>query len=210
MAPALETPLSRPPNDFEKAARSGASLGTISVLVERARSGDSRAREQLARRCVEALQRFAAGRVPRGVRGRLDTDDLVQHAVMRAFERLETFERRGHGSFLANLRTIVLNQIRDEARRLSTRVPHQELGEHLQQPGASPLEAAIGRDFVDAYEAALARLSASHREAIVLRLEMGYSYDEIAEALGSSSPNAARMMVVRALLRLSREMEPHG
>jgi DNA-directed RNA polymerase specialized sigma24 family protein len=39
---------------------------------------------------------------------------------------------------------------------------------------------------------------------------MGYSYEEIAEALGNASPNAARMMVVRALLRLSREMEAHA
>jgi len=210
MSRALETRLSRPPSDFEQAAHAGASLGTISVLVERARSGDSTAREQLARRCIEALNRFAAGRVPRGVRGRLDTDDLVQHAVMRAFERLDSFQRRGHGSFLANLRTIVLNQIRDEARRLSTRSPHEALGEHVQQSGPSPLEAAIGRDFVEAYEAALQRLSPPHREAIVLRLEMGYGYDEIAEALGNASPNAARMMVVRALLRLSQEMEAHA
>lgn len=210
MSCALENALSRPPSDFDRTAPPGASVGTISVLVERARSGDSSAREQLARRCIEALNRFAAGRVPRGVRGRLDTDDLVQHAVMRAFERLDTFERRGHGSFLANLRTIVLNQIRDEARRLSTRAPHQDVGDELQESGPSPLEAAIGKDFVQAYEHALGRLSAAHREAIVLRLEMGYSYEEIAEALGSASPNAARMVVVRALLKLSREMEAHA
>ena len=148
--------------------------------------------------------------MPRGVRGRLDTDDLVQNAVMRAFERLDAFERRGHGSFLANLRTIVLNQIRDEARRLSTRSPHQELGEDLRGGGPSPLDAAIGSDFVRAYETTLPRLSAPQRQAVVLRLEMGYGYDEIAEALGNASPNAARMMVVRALVRLSREMEAHG
>jgi RNA polymerase sigma-70 factor (ECF subfamily) len=148
--------------------------------------------------------------VPQAVHGRLDTDDLVQTAVTRAFERLDAFQRKGHGSFLANLRTIVLNQIRDEARRLSTRSPHQELGEELAAGGPSPLEAAIGRDFVQAYEAALARLPARQREAVVLRLEMGYGYDEIAEAVGSPSPNAARVMVVRALVRLSREMEPHA
>ena len=186
------------------------SLGTISVLFERARSGDSRARELLARRCIEALRRFASGRVPRGVRGRFDTDDLVQTAVMRAFERLSSFRRQGHGSFLANLRTIVLNQIRDEARRLSTRSPHQELGEALADAGASPLEAAIGKSFIDAYECALGRLGRQPRTAVILRLEMGYSYEEIAEAVGSASPNAARMMVARALVRLARDMEPHG
>lgn len=203
-------PVTRTPDDDAPPIPSGASLGTISVLVERARGGDSGAREQLARRCVAALKRFAGGRVPRGVRGRLDTDDLIQNAVMRAFERLDAFNRRGHGSFLANLRTIVLNQIRDEARRLSTRSPHEALGEALPHPGASPLEDAVGREFIEAYEAALAQMAPVQREAVVLRLEMGYSYEEIAEAIGSASPNAARMMVVRALVRLAQAMEPHG
>lgn len=186
------------------------SLGTISVLVERARSGDALAREALARRSIEALRRFATGRVPHRVRGRLDTDDLVQNAVMRGFERLDSFERRGHGSFLANLRTIVLNQIRDEARRLSTRAPHEELGESVPQPGPDPIEAAVGRDLVRDYEAALLGLRPAQREAVILRLEMGYSYDEIAEAAGLVSANAARMTVARALVRLAQRMEAHG
>ena len=210
MAVAFERPpVKRTPDDLP-ATPAGASLGTISVLVERARGGDSGAREQLARRCVEALKRFAGGRVPRGVRGRLDTDDLIQTAVMRAFERLDAFNRRGHGSFLANLRTIVLNQIRDEARRLSSRSPHEALGEALPHSGPSPLEDAVGKDFIEAYEAALSEIPPDQREAVVLRLEMGYSYEEIAEAVGSASPNAARMKVTRALVRLAQAMEPHG
>ena len=188
----------------------GHSLGSISILVQRARAGDFLARELLARRCIEALRGFANGRVPQSVRGRLDSDDLVQNAVMRAFERLDSFQRRGHGSFLANLRTIVLNQIRDEARRLSSRVPHQDLGSALTDPGPSPLDAAIGADLVETYESALARLTAEQRQAIVLRLEMGYSYQDIAEAIGSASPNAARMIVARALVRLAAAMERHG
>ena len=67
----------------------GHSLGTISLLVQRVRAGDAEAREQLARRCIEALRGFARGRIPHSVRGRLDSDDLVQNAVMRAFERLD-------------------------------------------------------------------------------------------------------------------------
>jgi RNA polymerase sigma factor (sigma-70 family) len=186
------------------------SFGTISVLVERVRSGDGEAREQLARRAIDALRRFASGRVPHAVRGRLDTDDLVQNAVMRAFQSLESFERRGHGSFLANLRTIVLNQVRDEARRLSSRAPHEELAEGHADGGPDPIEVAVGREFVKDYETALARLAEPQRRAVILRLELGYSYEEIAEASGSASPNAARMTVARALVRLAREMESRG
>jgi RNA polymerase sigma-70 factor, ECF subfamily len=185
-------------------------LGTISVLLERARSGDSAAKEALARRSIEALRRFASGRVPHRVRGRLDTDDLVQNAVLRGFERLESFERRGHGSFLANLRTIVLNQIRDEARRLATRLPHEPVGEELPHPGLDPIEQVVGHDVVRDYEAALENLKPTAREAVILRLEMGYSYEEIAESAGMASANAARMAVSRALVRLAQHMEAHA
>ena len=197
------------PSDSAQTMPPNPSLGTISVLVERARRGDGLAREALARRSIEALRRFATGRVPHRVRGRLDTDDLVQNAVMRGFERLDSFHRRGHGSFLANLTTIVLNQIRDEARRLSTRMPHEAIGEEVPQAGPDPIEAAVGRDVVRDYEAALEALRPSQREAVILRLEMGYSYDEIAESAGLRSANAARMTVTRALVRLAERMEAH-
>src|SRR5215831_4998622 len=191
-------------------AARGHSFGTISILVQRVRAGDPRAREQLAGRCIEALRGFASRRVPYSVRGRLDSDDLVQNAVMRAFERIDAFERRGHGSFLANLRTIVLNQVRDEARRIASRAPHDEPDETLPDLGPTPLDAAIGSDVVASYEEALNALRPRQREAIILRLEMGYSYEEVAEALGLVSASAARMLVARTLVRLAVAMERHA
>jgi RNA polymerase sigma-70 factor (ECF subfamily) len=78
-------------------------------------------------------------------------------------------------------------------------------------PDRSPtlLDEIIGRETIEAYEAALAALPETHQEAVILRLEFGYSYPQIAEATGSPSSNAARMTVSRALLRLSEEMERH-
>jgi DNA-directed RNA polymerase specialized sigma24 family protein len=40
---------------------------------------------------------------------------------------------------------------------------------------------------VERYERALQQLSEADREAIVGRLELGYSYEELAEALGKPS-----------------------
>ena len=59
---------------------------------------------------------------------------------------------------------------------------------------------------VEQYEGALGRLSEPEREAIVARIEMGHGYEEIARALGKPSPDAARMAVSRALVRLAEEM----
>jgi RNA polymerase sigma-70 factor (ECF subfamily) len=72
--------------------------------------------------------------------------------------------------------------------------------------GQSPLEQAIGRQGVERYERALQHLSAGDREAIVGRLELGYSYEELAEALGKPSAEAARKAAQRALLKLAEEL----
>ena len=54
--------------------------------------------------------------------------------------------------------------------------------------------------------AALERLRPEEREAIVARVEMGYSYDELAQVLGKPTPDAARKAAQRALVRLADEM----
>ena len=87
---------------------------------------------------------------------------------------------------------------------------HVEVPETLPSPERSPLEVAIGKEALRRYEAALARLPEEQQEAVALRLELGFSYGEIAEAIGSPTANAARMAVTRAVARLAdlmREVE---
>lgn len=172
-------------------------------LLSLARGGDRTAREHLFARYSVILRRLAHGRIPPGARDLADTDDLVQDTLLRAFKQLDVFEPRREGAFLAYLRQILLNRIRDVLRNSRRRPGLEPLGEDLPHPGLSPLESAIGSELIAAYEAALASLTPEQREGIVLRLEMGFTYPEIAEALGSPSANAARMMVSRALLALA-------
>jgi DNA-directed RNA polymerase specialized sigma24 family protein len=54
------------------------------------------------------------------------------------------------------------------------------------------------------------RLPQAEQEAIIGRLELQYTYDELAIALGKPSPDAARMAVTRALKRLAEEMRRGG
>jgi RNA polymerase sigma-70 factor (ECF subfamily) len=63
---------------------------------------------------------------------------------------------------------------------------------------------------VDRYEHALRALTPQDREAIIARVEMGYSYDEIAEALGKPTADAARKTAQRALVKLVEEMRRAG
>jgi RNA polymerase sigma-70 factor (ECF subfamily) len=71
----------------------------------------------------------------------------------------------------------------------------------------SPLEHAIGREALERYEGALARLKPEDQEAIIGRVELGCTYGELAESLGKPSSEAARKAAQRALVRLIEEME---
>jgi RNA polymerase sigma-70 factor, ECF subfamily len=175
-------------------------------LIERARAGDEEAIERLFARHLKPLQRWASGRLPKWARDLADTDDLVQDTLAQTFKRIEDFQPRRVGALQAYLRQAVLNRIRNELRRKG-RQPHATDLDSIEVESAeSPLEQAIGREAVERYEAALQRLTAEEREAIIARVEMGYSYDELAEALGKPTSEAARKAARRALVRLAEEM----
>ena len=179
-------------------------------LIERARSGDQEALDRLFARHSGPLRRWAAGRLPKWARDITDTDDLVQETLLRTFKRIETFEPRGVGALQAYLRQAVLNAIREELRRKERRPDATDLNGLEVDSHLSPLEQAIGSEALDRYERALARLSEGEREAIVGRLEMGYTYEELADALGKPTADAARKAAERALLRLIEEMGRDG
>lgn len=180
-------------------------LEATSELLEKIRGGDARARERLVRRVLPLLRRWAHGRLPGYARDLAETDDLVQIALVRALDKVERFEARREGAFLAYLRQILLNLVRDEIRRVGRRPEHTELD---MDPGAAGMVlAAAGSDTIREYEAALEKLPEIQQQAVLLRVEFGYSHQEIAEAIGSPSANAARMTVTRALARLAEIMD---
>jgi len=135
-----------------------------------------------------------------------ETVDIVQDAVMGAMRHLGTFEPRHQGALQAYLRRAVMNRIRDVIRK-SKRRPHQtELPEDLKDEATSPLDVLIGEENAALYDEALEQLSAEEQEAIVGRLEMGYSYHDLAIVLGKPTADAARMAVTRAVKHLAKVM----
>ena len=106
------------------------------------------------------------------------------------------------GGFLFYLRRALMNKIRDTLRRAVRRPADCSLPEELTAAEPSPLEHLIGTEMLEAYEQALVRLDPRQQEALLLRVELGLSYEEVAEAIGSPNAHAARMVVRRAMLRL--------
>jgi RNA polymerase sigma-70 factor (ECF subfamily) len=187
-------------------ARSG-TLDSTLQLIERARAGDQEALDRLMARHMTPLRRWARGRLPHWARDIADTQDLVQDALLQTFRRIGALDVRGPGSLLAYLRQAVLNRVRDELRKKGRRPDSTDLDEGDPDPGRSPLEEAIGRESLERYELALAKLTPLEQEAIVGRVEMGYSYDELAEILGKPGADAARKATRRALIRLAEHLE---
>lgn len=177
-----------------------------SDLIIRARSGDDRARDDLFRTVLPRLRQWVHGRVPAQVQRMIDTDDLVQISLVQALRNLGAFEPRHEGAFMAYLRQIAMNRIRDELRRVKRRPELEELPPDCPAETPSPMEDLVGRETLESYEAALAGLTEGQMQAVLLRVEFNYSFEEIAEAMDSSSVAAARMLVVRGLARLAEGM----
>jgi RNA polymerase sigma-70 factor (ECF subfamily) len=162
-------------------------------------------------RYLPRITRWARGRLPRYARNMLDTDDLVQDTVFQTLKRLQQFEVRHEGALQGYLRTAVVNRIRDEVRKATRHPGAQSLHEEGHVDGAaSPLEEAIGGQAVARYERAMEKLSEDERQAIVLRVELQLPYAQIATEMRKPSPDAARMAVARALVRLAEEMGHEG
>lgn len=188
-----------------ESAEAGEDLSTADLLAE-ARSGDPAAREEIAARYLGVLRNFAHGRLPARARENMDTGDLVQVTLTEIFRRLPSLEVRGKGALLAYMRQVILNRIRDEVRRVSSRPSRETLAEEIAARDPSPLDQLLEKEIREACEAAMSRLTEEQRRALHLRFEQELSYREIAHELGKPTANAARMVVSRALARLSKEL----
>jgi len=175
-------------------------LESTARLLQLVRIGDVGARERLCALYLPILRRWAAGRMPLQHRDLVDTADLTQITLIRVLGQIDTFKPRHEGAFLCYLRQALLSAIGDEIRHSTRRGG----GKVELEEGWRPLVAeSIGLEALVEYEQALARLDLDDRQAVLLRFEFGFSFQEIAEATDRPSADAARMAVKRALAALA-------
>lgn len=175
-------------------------------LLRRARTGETQALSQLFARYLPHLRRWAHRRVPAWARHGVDTGDLVQETLLNTIPNLEAFEPQREGALLRYLRRTLVNRVRDQFRYAARHPSPNELTDAFVDSQASPLELTVSRENHRRYRAALKRLRAADRSAIVARIELGYTYEQLALTLRKATPEAARLAVRRALLRLGDEM----
>lgn len=182
-------------------------LDSTANLLLRIRSGDADAREALIRRFLPVLTRWAHGKAPLMLRGGIDTDDLVQITLLRALKKVDVFEPRGVGAFLSYLRQTLKHEMIDQLRKEGRNPAQGGVVTNEPDPGPSPYRQVVGRETWERYRTALSRLSEQKQEAVVLRVEWEFTYDEIARTVGFPTANAARMCVTRALVELAEAMD---
>jgi RNA polymerase sigma-70 factor (ECF subfamily) len=142
-------------------------------LVQKARSGDQRAFEELASAAVDRLYATAALILHDRTLG----EDAVQETLLRAWRSLP--QLRDPDRFEPWLRGILVHACMDVAR----------LARHDRQVRVLPMNVSDGSDFAtaiadrDAIAKAFDQLSPGHRAAFVLRHFEGLSVREIAQIL---------------------------
>lgn len=114
--------------------------------------------------------------------------DATQETFVRAFQRLPALDDRTRaGAWLFGIARNVSRELRKSSRRAGrTFVPGCELAEAQWQHAASPEGALLDREAVHVVGAALSGLSEDRRAVLLLRLDHGLAYEQIAELMGWS------------------------
>jgi|ERR1051325_2286668 RNA polymerase sigma-70 factor (ECF subfamily) len=177
-------------------------------LLEKARAGDERALNSLWRRQGGVLRKWARGRLPRWARSLTETADVVQDVLLQTFSRLDRIDHRGKGALQAYLRQAVLNRIRDEMRRVARRPLSgpEEAAASVPSSGASPLDDALDAEMEQRYKQALSVLTEEEQLLVVGRLELDYTYEQLALVSNRPTAEAARLAVRRAILKAGKAM----
>ena len=150
-------------------------------ILARARTGDAEAWGELYRQYGAQIFRFCRRTLPT----REDAEDATMEIFLKVREKLGQYD--ANRPFGAWLYRVAANHCLDLLRRRRVR-QDLETGEvenlPLEHPDPSQLEQVVRESSNQKVRAALQKLPARSRMALVLRYYSDLSYDEIAEALG--------------------------
>jgi RNA polymerase sigma factor (sigma-70 family) len=187
-------------------------------IVERIRSGDRGALEDLLCRELPALRAFVRLRTGPALRARESTSDLVQSVCRELLGKLELFHYGGEAGFrdwlyAAALRKIVHRAEHWTAQKRDIRLERvqgvgSEAGERDREVATiygsfcTPSQHGIAGETLAAIETAFDQLPKDQREIIVMARIVGLDHASIAVRLGCTE-STARKRLCRALAELA-------
>jgi RNA polymerase sigma-70 factor (ECF subfamily) len=167
-------------------------------LIEAAQAGDRTAFATLVERYWERLYRW----LYHLTRNRHTAEDMAQEAFLKALAGLHQF--RAGTNFRAWLFRIAHNSFANHNRAVRRREP---LPEDLPDRDRGPVEKAVSQETVRGLAQAVNRLPAEFRAALLLRIEEGWSFRQIADVLDLTE-ETARWRVFKARQKLMSLLAP--
>lgn len=180
-----------------------------SQLIDDAMQGDRAAFTRLVELNQDRL--FASMRQITG--SPEEAEEVVQEAFIRAFVKLDTFQR--NSQFFTWLYRIAFNSALTRKRRKRARVSldqyRESNGLEVSDDGDAVDEPMLRRERVQMVRAAIETLSEDHRSILVLREMQDHSYEDIAEILNISIGTVrSRLSRARGQLKTAIEAMQRG
>jgi RNA polymerase sigma-70 factor (ECF subfamily) len=175
----------------------------IDMLVARAVVGDDRARDQLLTVIHPLVLKYCRARLGRQESLMGSADDVAQDVCVAVVGALPHYRLKGL-SFRAFVYGIAAHKVADAFRAIGRNRtdPVADLPDEP-EPGDGPEHRLLARERADRLGALLAHLTPRQRQVLVLRLGVGLSAEETAQAV-RSTPGTVRVTQHRALNRLRR------
>jgi RNA polymerase sigma-70 factor (ECF subfamily) len=166
------------------------------------------------------LSLLAHARIDPRLQGKLDVSGVVQQTLLEAYQALDRIADWNEAQKAAWLRRLLANNLADEIRKLRTQgrdvgrersfeagleESSAKLEAWLVAEQSSPSERAERNEEVLRLAAALERLPADAREAIVLQHWHGWTLAQIGEHLGRT-PGAVAGLLHRGLQQLKKHV----
>jgi RNA polymerase sigma-70 factor (ECF subfamily) len=183
-----------------------ASDSELGAIVAAAVGGDHEATGRLLARLRPLVVRYCRARFSGQERSYGSADDVAQEVCFAILTALPSY--RDHGRpFLAFVYGIAQHKVAD-AHRASARNRAEPVGDLPESaaPGeAGPEQSVLRVELNEQMSRLLEKLPGRQREIVLLRVVVGLSSEETAEAVGST-PGAVRVSQHRALARLRQEL----
>ena len=180
--------------------RPGPAMSRLHQLVPRATAGETEAAEELMAGVYTLALRYARARLGATGASGEHAQDVAQEVCLAVLKYLPRYDERGV-PFEAFVYTIAARKVADAQRMLRTQPVPTDLVPDGQDDAIGPEEHAVAADSYARAHRLVASLPPVQRELITLRVAVGLSAEETAQALGMTA-GAVRVAQHRALTRL--------
>ncbi|WP_209918872.1 sigma-70 family RNA polymerase sigma factor [Mycolicibacterium lutetiense] len=181
----------------------------LDIVVADAVAGDRNALSEVLEIIRPIVVRYVRARVGATERSGLSADDVAQEVCLAAITALPRYKDQGR-PFLAFVYGIAAHKVAD-AHRAAARnraEPTDSVPERFSLD-TGPEQTALDTESSERMARLLSVLPEKQREILILRVVVGMSAEETAEAVGSTA-GAVRVAQHRALARLKNEIMATG